>query len=70
LKEALVYSAVLAIPNFQQESMVETDASGKGIGVVLMQQGHPIAYLSKALSNKSQALSTYEEECLAIILAY
>lgn len=34
-----------------------------------MQKGHPIAYLSKALSKKSQALSTYEKECLAIILA-
>jgi hypothetical protein len=49
--------------------MIETDASGKGIGAVLMQHGHPIAYLSKALSNKSQAMSTYEKECLAIILA-
>lgn len=34
-----------------------------------MQQGHPIAYLSKALSKKSQTLSTYEKECLAVILA-
>jgi hypothetical protein len=48
--------------------MVETDASDKGIGAVLMQQGHPITYLSKALSSKAQTLSTYEKECLAIIL--
>lgn len=34
-----------------------------------MQQGHPIAYLSKAFNKKSQALSTYEKECLAIVLA-
>jgi len=34
-----------------------------------MQNHHPIAYLSKALSKRSQALSTYEKECLAIILA-
>jgi small ligand-binding sensory domain FIST len=34
-----------------------------------MQQGHPIAYLSKSLSPKTQALSTYEKECLAVILA-
>lgn len=40
----------------------------RGIGAVLMQQGHPVAYLSKALSQKSRALSTYKE-CLAIILA-
>ena len=34
-----------------------------------MQNHHPIAYLSTALSKRSQALSTYEKECLAIILA-
>lgn len=34
-----------------------------------MQGGYPIAYLSKALSKRSQTLSTYEKECLAIILA-
>lgn len=69
LKEALVTAPVLSLPNFSKEFWVETDASDKGIGAALMQQGHPIAYLSKALSKKSQALSTYEKECLAIILA-
>lgn len=34
-----------------------------------MQQGHPVAYLSKALCPKNQALSTYEKECLAILMA-
>lgn len=34
-----------------------------------MQGGHPIAYLSKALGVKTQALSTYEKECLALIMA-
>jgi hypothetical protein len=34
-----------------------------------MQKGHPIAYLSKALGPVAQAMSTYEKECLAILLA-
>ena len=34
-----------------------------------MQEGRPIAYLSKALSQKSQQLSTYEREMLAILHA-
>jgi cytoskeleton-associated protein 5 len=34
-----------------------------------MQVCHPIAYLSKALGPRAQALSTYEKECLAILLA-
>lgn len=33
-----------------------------------MQGGHPIAFLSKALGLKNQGLSTYEKECLAILL--
>ena len=69
LKQALVTAHVLSLPNFSKEFTVETDASDKGIGVVLMQNHHPIAYLSKALSKRSQTLSTYEKECLAIILA-
>jgi hypothetical protein len=48
---------------------VETDACQSGVGAVLMQQGHPVAYLSKALSPRNQALSTYEKECLAILMA-
>jgi hypothetical protein len=34
-----------------------------------MQQNHPIAYLSKSLGVKAQALSTYEKECLTLIMA-
>uniref|UniRef100_A0A0A9DXR9 Reverse transcriptase RNase H-like domain-containing protein n=1 Tax=Arundo donax TaxID=35708 RepID=A0A0A9DXR9_ARUDO len=34
-----------------------------------MQDNHPVVFLSKALCPKNQALSTYEKECLAILLA-
>jgi hypothetical protein len=69
LKTALTSAPVLSLPDFSKEFVVETDACDTGIGAVLMQQCHPIAYLSKALSKKSQTLSTYEKECLALILA-
>ncbi|GJR79689.1 putative mitochondrial protein [Tanacetum coccineum] len=36
-----------------------------GIGAVLKQGGHPIAYMSKALAPKHHTLSTYEKEFLA-----
>lgn len=34
-----------------------------------MQEGHPLAFISKALYPKNQALSTYENELLAIPFA-
>lgn len=55
LKTAMIEAHVLSLPNFQKEFVVKTDASGTGIGVVLQQDGHPIAYLSKALSSKHQS---------------
>ena len=69
LKSAMVQAPVLGLPNFDKEFIVETDACGTGIDTVLMQDGHPLAYLSKALSLKHQALSTYEKEFLAVIMA-
>ncbi|MCH81746.1 Ty-3/gypsy retroelement polyprotein [Trifolium medium] len=69
LKQALVSSPVLSLPDFTQQFIVETDASGKGIGAVLMQNRHPIAYISKSLGPRQQALSVYERELLAIVYA-
>jgi len=69
LKEAMAAAPVLALPDFTKTFMVETNASGEAIGAVVMQEGHPIAYLIKALAPKHQALSTYEKEFMAVVLA-
>jgi hypothetical protein len=62
LKSALCHSPVLALPNFAKPFVIETDASDSGLGAVLMQDGHPLAFFSKALGPKSRGLSTYEKE--------
>lgn len=69
LKKALTSAPVLALPDFSKTFEIETDASDRGVGAVLMQAGYPLAYLSKALGPKNRGLSTYEKECLAILLA-
>lgn len=69
LKTALVQAPVLDIPDFNKQFILETNAGEVGFGVVLMQEGHPMAYLSKQVCPRNQALSSYEKECVAIIMA-
>ena len=69
LKELMVTAPVLKLPDFSRPFIIETDTSGGGLGAVLMQDGHPIAFLSKALSPKNLGLSVYEKELLALVMA-
>jgi hypothetical protein len=69
LKVAMTSTPVLTLPNFSAPFTVETDACADGIGAVLMQEGKPVAFLSKALGEKHKHLSIYEKEFLALIMA-
>ena len=57
-------------PNFDLPFIVQTDASGLGLGAVLLQgegdQWRPILYISRKLFPRETRYSTVEKECLAI----
>lgn len=69
LKTALVSAPVLALPDISSPFVVETDACDTGIGAVLLQKDHPLAFVSRALGPRNRGLSTYEKEYMAILLA-
>lgn len=60
---------VLALPDWSLPFIIETDASGIGLGAVLSQNGHPIAFFSQKLSARAQAKSIYERQLMAIVLS-
>ena len=72
LKGKLVEFPVLTYPNFAVDAgpfMLQTDASAVGVGAVLEQDGHVIAYFSRALTKSEKQYSVIQQECLAAVAA-
>ena len=69
LKQAMTQVPVLAMPDFNQMFITEADASGFGVGAVLMQLDHPLAFFSKVLGQRARQKSVYEKELIAIVLS-
>ena len=67
LKEAMCQALVLATPNFTKTFIVDCDASGNGIGVVLMQYERSISFESHPIKGKFLSKEIFEKEMLAIL---
>ena len=60
---------VLALPGFTRPFVLECDASGEGIAIVLIQNHHLIAFESRKLKDYERHYSIYDKEMLAILHA-
>ena len=74
LKATFTSSPVLLLPDPDKRYLVEVDASDFATGGVLSQKGpddlwHPVAYLSKSLSEPERNYDIYDKELLAIVRA-
>ncbi|KAL8273026.1 hypothetical protein Esti_003079 [Eimeria stiedai] len=69
LKDRLIHYTKLSLLDLTMPFILRTDASGVAIGSALEQDGKPLGFLSKRLSNAKMSYSTYDQELLAIVRA-
>jgi hypothetical protein len=67
LIDKLTHAPLLQVFYFSKTFELECDASGIGIGGVLLQEGKPIAYFSENLSGPSLNYLTYDKELYALV---
>jgi hypothetical protein len=67
LKDKLTHAPLLQILDFNKTFELECDASGIGLGGVLLQERKPIAYFSEKLSGPILNYSTYDKELYALV---
>ena len=68
LKTRLTQALVLRYPDYSDSTFqLLTDASAVGLGVILEQDGHVIAYASRTLTQVERNYSVIKKECLALV---
>jgi hypothetical protein len=67
LKDKLTHAPLLRLPNLNKTFELECEASGIGLGGVLLQEGKLVAYCSEKLSGCSLNYSTYDKELYVLV---
>jgi hypothetical protein len=70
LKKRLMSPPVLIMPDLQKGFDIYCDACGQGLGYVLMQEGHVIAYASHQLQKHKLNYPTHDLELAAVVHAH
>jgi hypothetical protein len=69
LKAAITSALVLVMPDFAKLFTVECDASMLAFGVVLIQEGHLVAFFSRPVAPRHRSLAAYERELIGLVQA-
>jgi hypothetical protein len=69
LKKRLTTAPILVMPGMEKPFSIYCDASGQGLGCVLMQGGHVVAYASRQLRKHEAHYLTHDLELAAVVHA-
>jgi hypothetical protein len=69
LKKRLTTAPVLTMLDMEKPFSIYCDASGQGLGCVLMQDGHVVAYASRQLRKHEEKYPTHDLELAAMVHA-
>ena len=61
------FHEVIKLVANHEEVTIQCDASERGLGAILLQNGQPAAFASRTLSKVEQRYAQIEKECLAIV---
>jgi hypothetical protein len=69
LKKRMTTAPILVLPNMEKSFSIYYDVSGQGLGCVLMQDGHMVAYASQQLRKHEAHYPTHDLELAAVVHA-
>ena len=69
VKQLVTQALVLAYYSPKKELVIQCDASSLGLGAALLQEGQPLAFANRALTDHETRYATKEKEILAVVFA-